>query len=142
MYKQILYPIDLDEIEGHKKALKTAVQLAKVFGSKINILTVIPDYVNSFVGSYLPHSYEENIAKEVKDKLEEYVSQNIPPSISVNQIIAHGTIYNEVISAANKLDVDLIIMASHRPELKDYLVGPNAARVFRHANCTTMVVRS
>ncbi len=142
MYKQILCPIDLNETEGNKKALKTAVQLAEAFGATINIITVIPDYISSFVGSYLPHSYEENVSNEVKDKLEEYVLQNIPSSINVNQIVAHGTIYNEIIDTANKLNVDLIVMASHRPELKDYLVGPNAARVFRHADCSTMVVRS
>ena len=36
---------------------------------------------------------------------------------------------------------DLIVMASHRPELKDYLIGPNAARVVRHADCSVQVVR-
>ena len=38
-------------------------------------------------------------------------------------------------------NIDLIIMASHRPELQDYLLGPNAARVVRHANCSVLVVR-
>ncbi len=32
-------------------------------------------------------------------------------------------------------------IGSHRPELKDYLLGPNAARVVRHANCSVLVVR-
>ncbi len=27
-----------------------------------------------------------------------------------------------------------IVIASHRPELRDYPLGPNAARVMRHAN--------
>ena len=32
-------------------------------------------------------------------------------------------------------------MASHRPELRDYLIGPNAARVMRHADASVLVVR-
>lgn len=32
-------------------------------------------------------------------------------------------------------------MAAHRPALKDYLLGPNAARVVRHSNCSVLVVR-
>jgi nucleotide-binding universal stress UspA family protein len=36
----------------------------------------------------------------------------------------------------------MIVMASHRPELKDYLLGPNAARVVRHAECSVLVVRN
>ena len=37
--------------------------------------------------------------------------------------------------------VYLIVMGSHHPELKDYLLGPNAAKVMRHADCSVMVVR-
>jgi nucleotide-binding universal stress UspA family protein len=32
-------------------------------------------------------------------------------------------------------------MGSHRPELSDYLLGPNAGKVVRHAKCSVMVVR-
>ncbi len=32
-------------------------------------------------------------------------------------------------------------MGSHRPELSDYLLGPNAGKVVRHAKCLVMVVR-
>jgi nucleotide-binding universal stress UspA family protein len=32
-------------------------------------------------------------------------------------------------------------MASHRPELSDYLLGPNAARIVRHAKQSVLVVR-
>ena len=42
---------------------------------------------------------------------------------------------------ADETNADLIVMASHRPELKDFLLGPNAARVVRHANCSVLVVR-
>jgi len=43
--------------------------------------------------------------------------------------------------AARTLGVDLIIMASRRPELEDYLIGSNAARVVRHAHLSVLVVR-
>ena len=42
---------------------------------------------------------------------------------------------------AGEIGVDLIAMASHRPALKDYLIGPNAARVVRHADVSVLVVR-
>ncbi len=47
----------------------------------------------------------------------------------------------EILKAAAESDCDLIVVASHRPALKDYLLGPNAARVVRHANCSVLVVR-
>ena len=52
-----------------------------------------------------------------------------------------GTIYSEILKVAEDCSADLIIMASHRPELKDYMLGPNASRVVRHANCSVLVVR-
>ena len=36
----------------------------------------------------------------------------------------------------------LIVIGAHRPDLKDYLLGPHAARVVRHAECSVLVVRA
>jgi nucleotide-binding universal stress UspA family protein len=33
------------------------------------------------------------------------------------------------------------VVGAHRQDLKDYLLGPNAARVVRHADCSVYVVR-
>jgi len=42
---------------------------------------------------------------------------------------------------AKEKDVDLIIIASHRPGLQDYFLGSTAAKVVRHATCSVLVVR-
>ena len=51
------------------------------------------------------------------------------------------TIYSEIVELAKEMDADLVVMVSHRPELKDFLLGPNAARVVRHAECPVLVIR-
>ncbi|MFV2033769.1 MAG: universal stress protein, partial [Halocynthiibacter sp.] len=50
-------------------------------------------------------------------------------------------IYKTILTTADAIGCDLIVMASHRPEMQDYLLGPNAARVVRHANQSVFVVR-
>ncbi len=50
-------------------------------------------------------------------------------------------IYEEVLRAAERLGADLIVMAAHRPELSDYLIGPNSARVVRHARQSVLILR-
>ena len=55
--------------------------------------------------------------------------------------VTQGTIYHEIIKAAQELSAEVIVVGAHRPALKDYLVGPNAARVVRHAPQTVLVVR-
>lgn len=50
--------------------------------------------------------------------------------------VLSGNVYVETLAAAEKLNADLIIIGSGRPELKDYFLGPSAARVARHADCS------
>jgi nucleotide-binding universal stress UspA family protein len=76
-----------------------------------------------------------------RERLHAYCEQAVPSEVKVQHIVAHGTIYNEIVKAAEQTRCGLIIMASHRPELSDFLLGPNAARVVRHANCSVMIVR-
>lgn len=66
---------------------------------------------------------------------------NVPDDIEVHPHVMHGRVYDQIITAANKLGVDAIVMASHTPELSDYLLGPNSARVVRHAKQSVFVVR-
>ena len=69
------------------------------------------------------------------------MSEHIPNDIKVQHIIGQGTVYEVILKMAKKTKCDLIVIGAHRPELKDYLLGPNAARVVRHADCSVMVVR-
>ena len=74
--------------------------------------------------------------------LTEWVETHVPDTVEVHPHVLHGTIYDEILRAADKLEADVIVMGSHRPALKDYLLGPNAARVMRHARCSVYVVRA
>ena len=49
--------------------------------------------------------------------------------------------YDEVIATAKSLGAELIIVGSHKPDVSDYLLGSNAARIVRHADCSVLVVR-
>ena len=56
-------------------------------------------------------------------------------------MIRFGTVYDEVLAAAKLVEADLIITGSHKPNVSDYLLGSNAARIMRHAECSVLVVR-
>lgn len=142
MYKKILLPLDIANIRSQRKAVKTAIQLAQAHASVLHIMTVVPDFGMSMVGTYFPEDYEQKMINDTKQKLDQYVSKNIPDTVKTKEIVAHGNIYTEILDYANKYKVNLIVMASHRPELKDYLIGPNASKIVRHANCSAMVVRT
>ncbi len=142
MYKSILLPVDLGHDSSWKKAAPEAVALAKQHGAKIHLLTVIPDFGMAVVGSFFPADYAKKALQAASEQLVALGSEIIPGDLLANVHVAHGTAYQEIISTAEKQGCDLIVMASHRPEMSDYLLGPNAARVVRHADQSVMIVRN
>ena len=141
MFKEILLPIDLGDPGSSNKALSMAVDLSRGAGAKLHVLAVVPGMGMSIISQYFPEDFEEKSLAGAAQQLNDYIGANIPSDIATRAIVANGTIYEEILRAATETGCDLIVMASHRPELKDYLLGPNAARVVRHATCSVLVVR-
>ncbi len=52
-----------------------------------------------------------------------------------------GHPYKTILEVAEEKEADLIIVASHQPDLQNYLIGSTAAKVVRHATCSVLVVR-
>jgi len=141
MYKSILLAIDLDDTAACEKAKNTAVQLAEQNGADLHVVAVLPDFGMPIVGIHFEEGFMSKAIAGGQELLTAYVADNISTSANVQSHILQGTIYDEILKAADKTGSDLIVMASHRPALKDYLLGPNAARVMRHAKQSVFIVR-
>ena len=141
MFKDILLPNDLGDVESSRKAVSTALDLSRSEDTRLHLMCVVPGYSMSIVYQYFPKGFEEKSLTEATKQLNDFIANNIPSEIESQAIVANGTVYEEILLTAKKVGCDLIVMASHRPELNDYLLGPNAARVVRHANCSVLVVR-
>ena len=141
MYTHILLAVDLESKKSWKKALPTAVEYCQAFGATLHLLTVVPDFGMTAVAQFFPKGFENDAVKQTKKALRAFSKKQIPKGIKVDHVIAYGTIYKEIMAAAKGVKADLVVLAAHRPELSDYLLGPNAARVVRHADCSVLVVR-
>ena len=141
MYKNILATIDITDESSWGKTIPTAVELCRSTGAHLSLLTVIPDFGMSIVAQHFPEDYAENAIAETRTKLGAFASEHIPDGIKKTLMVSQGTIYEEIIRAGEEVSADLIVVASHRPSLKDYLLGPNAARVVRHFKRSVLVVR-
>ena len=142
MFKAILLPIDLGEESSWTTALPAALLHARSDGGSLHVLTVIPDFGESIVGTYFPPGFADQAMATAKTELESFCATHVPADVSSIPMVRRGTIYNEIITAAVEIGADLIVMGSHRPALRDYLIGPNAARVVRHAKCSVLVARA
>lgn len=141
MYAHIMLPLDLGHADHQMKAVETAVKLARLENATLHVVTVVPDFGMSLVGGYFPPDFEAKAIAKTTEALHAFTARAVPGDIVVQHIVGHGTIYKEILAHAERVGCDLIVMASHRPGLEDYLIGPNAARVVRHAACSVMVVR-
>ena len=120
--------------------MSTAVEYAKDFGADLHVATVLPDFGMPVVRGFFPDDFQEKAQSDIEDKLVVFCDEHIASKIGAHSVVRVGNVYEEILKLADEIACDLIVMASHRPELKDYLLGPNAARVVRHANCSVLVV--
>ena len=104
-------------------------------------MTVVPEFGMAIVAGSFPKDFETHALEAAQQELHKIADREVPEGLKHTEHVAHGTIYKEILHLAEKFGCDLIVMASHRPELADYLLGPNAARVVRHAPQSVMVIR-
>ena len=141
MAKRILLAVDINNEETSKAPLSAALDLVQKDGV-LHVVGVLPDFGMAQVSTFFPEGYEHKMIDEFTHSLAEWVKPHVPKGVEVHPHVAHGTIYDEVVKAADKLEVDVIVIGSHRPALSDYLIGPNASRVVRHAKQSVYVARS
>lgn len=140
MFKNFLVAVDLEHDTHIDGLLRVASDMANAQGAKVHLLHVIRA-APAVVSQFLPKSYEtmasETIEKDLTALAAKVDLAGGAPAISVR----FGDVYQEILAYANKIGADLIIVASHKPNVGDYLLGTTAARVVRHATCSVFVVR-
>ncbi len=142
MYKEILVSVDLEHDSSWKKALPTAVEYAQKFGATLHVVTVVPNFGNSIVSQYFPEGFEKKMMQGAQDRLHTFMREHVPEGIKTQVIVGHGSIAQEILRSAEDVGADLIVMQSHRPEILDLLIGPNAGKVVSQAKCSVLVVRN
>ena len=140
MFKDILLAVDLSEPGSWKRALPAALELCMASSAALHVISVLPA-IDPRVSSYFPADANRKMLAEVADDLRGFVKQHVPAGVKVQDIVAQGKIYQEILAAAERIGADLVVMASHRPGVGDYLLGANAAHVVRHCPRSVMVVR-
>ena len=61
MYQDILVSIDLNDEASWRKALPVAVAHCRAFGSRLHVVTVIPNFGLGLVAQFFPPDYEERV---------------------------------------------------------------------------------
>ena len=141
MYKNILFPIDLEHTPEAESALKIALDEAKRSNAKLTVMTVAPGFGMPIVASFFDEDTVLNALKEVARHLKQYVDGNIPDGIETSAIVVEGNPAQLILKQANSDDIDLIVIASHNSEIENLLLGSCASKVVRHSQCNVTGVK-
>ena len=118
--------------------LGIAWDFAQKSGGVLHLISVIPD---NLLKGYYPDVYSESVAKDVRGKLEAIAKDMLPADARVRLHVETGGICHEILRVAREINASEIVLASHGPVLKDYVVGSNAGYIALHAPCSVFVVR-
>ncbi|KIC44116.1 universal stress protein [Ruegeria sp. ANG-S4] len=143
MTNSVLCAIDISNGNLDAQVLKKAASLADFEGAGLDVVTVLPDFGESFVSSFFEPHHHEQAMEEAQENLTQLCISTLGEdrNASIRHVVATGTAYQEILKTAESAGSDLIVIGAHKPDLKDYLLGPNAARVVRHSNVSVYVVR-
>lgn len=140
MTASVLVAIDLTHPEEAAALLGKGRKLLDA-GGKFAAVTVIPDFGMSIVGAFFREGSEKEAMELAATKLHEVTESVLGAGYPVQHVIRHGAAYEEILEAAQLVNADLIVIGAHKPDFGDYLLGPNAARVVRHAKASVLVER-
>ncbi|MBO9472955.1 universal stress protein [Shimia sp. R10_1] len=141
MFKTILLTVDVNDLKGSERPAEVARQMALSEGAELHVMNVVPDYGMSIVGSFFSQDHNKLILKEAKAALEEWSKNALKDVENLRLHVDQGTVYDLVLQEAKNVGADAIIVGAHKSQLKDYLIGPNAARISRHAKQSVFVIR-
>ena len=143
MYKHILVPIDLTDLDLAKPAIASAVSMAEQSSGTIRLVNVLP-LTPVMLAEYVPPDFEAQQRKASEDALAIITKEIGLDASRVSSTVRQGGIHQEILEEANAIHADLIVMSSHRPQkpgIRTYFLGSNAGHVVRYAKCSVLVVR-
>jgi nucleotide-binding universal stress UspA family protein len=140
MFKTILVPVDLAEVETSQPAIDAAVSLAEGTGGTVRLV-----YVRALVPmtymEFVPPGFTEEQERDSEEAIAKIAAAIPLPAERVSATVRLGSVYNEVLEEAESIGADLIVVGSHRPSMATYLLGSNASTIVRHARSSVLVVR-
>jgi len=136
MYAKIVVAVDVAQLEKGERIFRKAATLLDEGGSLVllNVVEDLPGYYVADVSVDLmvrARQESEQLLLNLREKV------GLPANIEIRQ----GSPAREILAAAEQRKADLVIVASHVPDISNYFIGATADRVVRHAKCSVLIDR-
>lgn len=140
MYKRILVPIDLADVELAKPAIASALTMAKEADGVVRLVNVLPT-TPVMLAEYVPADFETQQRAAAEEAIAIVARETGLAPERISTVVRQGHVDREILDEAAAMHADLIVMSSHRTGMRTYFLGSNAGHVVRYAACSVLVVR-
>ena len=137
MFQKIMVPVDLAHADRLDKALKCAGNMGKHFDAEIVYVGVTAATPSSI--AHTPEEFAEKLKTFASSQGETYGIK-----ASAHAITSHDPTTDldpTLLKAVDEVGADLVIMASHIPNITDYVWPSNGGTIAGHAKASVLVVR-
>lgn len=141
--EKILVPVDFSEYS--KMALDYSIEFSKKFNSELILIYVIEPivYPSDFGLGQIPiNQVDFEIQTKAEEELKKLIEEKVPSDVKASFIVKTGKPFLEIINAAQELNCDLIIIATHgHTGIEHILFGSTAEKVVRKSPVPVLTVR-
>ena len=137
MFNKIMVPVDLSHAARLEKALDCAGRLAREFGAEavyVGVTAATPGAVartpEDYAGKLAAFAAEQGKAHGITASGHMMVSHD--PATDLDPTL---------LKAVEETGADLVVMASHVPNMTDYVWPSNGGTIASHAKASVLVVR-
>lgn len=137
MFTKIMVPVDLTHADRLTKALGCAGALAKQFCAEAVYVGVTASAPSSI--AHTPEEYADKLAAFAEEQ-----GKTHGISASAHPMVSHDPATDldpTLMKALKETGADLVVMASHIPNITDYIWPSNGGTLASHANASVLIVR-
>ncbi|SPJ29530.1 universal stress protein [Falsiruegeria mediterranea] len=135
MYNNVLVALSLEH--GISEQALSAARALLSKGGKITAA-----HIHEPPNKQIMYYMEQNVVEKSYQKAEAGLADRLQSETGVSAVILESQSAGRAITEyANTQAIDCIVIASHKPGMKEFFLGSTAALVVRHALCSVHVLR-
>ncbi|WGH78429.1 universal stress protein [Jannaschia ovalis] len=137
MFKRIMTPVDLGHVDKLGKSIDVAAALARMAGGTVTFVSVTANTPGKL--AHTPKEFEAKLKAFAEAQAKSHGIEADAHMIVVPDPTAE--VDDGLLHAAEELQADVVVMASHPPGLAEYFWPSNGGKVAAHSKASVFVVR-
>ena len=137
MYKKIMVPVDLAHAERLEKALRTAADLSTQYGAAVCYVGVTPNTPSAV--AHTPEEFARKLEAFGKTRATADGIEGTTKAYTCHDLVTD--LDDTLLEAVADIGADLVVMASHTPDIVDHIWPSNGGKVAEYSVASVFVVR-